>query len=112
MEPGVEITLSVELLVGILIGVGGPLLIWGYHLLSVVRETLKMHKEPEKFGFGTIKTNVLLQQSLQASTEFRRDYVSALKRLDFTIAELSHYTQWQIKRDTGEEAPPFVRAKG
>jgi len=60
-----------------------------------------MHKDPDKFGFGTHKTNELL-------TEQATQHRSAIDALTNTMKELTHYIRWATEQTTGKAPPPYV----
>lgn len=49
---------------------------------------IHMHENPDDFGFGTKRTNQIIEDNTRAMTA------------------LTHYIQWLIKDKSGHDAPP------
>ena len=102
-----------DLTLGLILGAGAPTLVWATRLFWLVNETHKMHvKAGGAKGFSTIETNKLHREHIDLTEKASSDFTNTIKRLDYTIAELSHFIQWLIKDRSGHEAPPYVRKKG
>ena len=91
MMVNVEIALAVAI----------PLVTWGVWLSwTVQRASIKivlleeMHNNADDYGFGTGKTNGLIQTNTRA------------------MLELSHYIRWAIKENSGKEPPPPLTTEG
>ena len=80
------------------IGIGLlPVLGWGlslmWNVLQIKRDNsrlLKMHEDPDSFGFGTGRTNQIIKENTRATQA------------------LTHYIQWLAKEQTGKTPPPPV----
>lgn len=104
-----QITISVELLLGLLIGAALPTLFWAWRMFSMTRQTRDMHLEPDEYGFGSGKIEALLTQNLETQAENQREYVKSNTALRYAFKELSHFMRWMVKENTGKEPPPYVR---
>lgn len=103
-----QVTLSIEFLFGILLGIFVPLLLWAWKMFSMTKRIEKMHEEPDEHGFGTVYTNQLLAEHMEKETESHRESISATKSLAYAIKELAHYIQWMGAQTTGKTPPPPV----
>jgi len=103
---------SSDMILGIALGVGVPMLGWAFRIFWLVNATHKMHLKPDEHGFGSATTEALLINHFKVEEGLQRDAVSATKALRFAIKELSHYTRWSVKQRTGKEPPPYVRDAG
>jgi len=106
------ITLSSDLGLGILLGIGIPSLLWAMRLFYLVKQTRDMHLAPDKYGFGSSNLKELLVANLETQEENQREYLQQASALRYAFKELSHYTRWSIKTRTGKEPPPYVRNDG
>lgn len=82
---------AVSIPIWVITGLAFGAVLWGVwikwtiqQVLSNVAELLKMHKDPDEYGFGS----------------------GAITDLDDTINELIHYMKWDIRQRTGKEPPP------
>lgn len=55
---------------------------------SKVSRLLNMHEDPDKYGFGTVETNKVIEANTAV------------------MNKLSHYVEWEIENRTGKKAPP------
>jgi hypothetical protein len=104
-----EITLSIDAIIGLLIGIVIPTILFFWRMHYISKKVHDMHVSPDDHGFGTQRTNALLIQHMDDEAEMHRESIHVTKRLDYTIKELSHYIQWGYKQVHGREAPPYVR---
>jgi hypothetical protein len=104
-----EVTISVDLLVGLLIGIGLPILLWGFRMFAMTKQMRDMHLEPDEHDFGTVITNELLRKNLEVQAAHQREYINSNKALRYAFKELSHFMRWMVKENTGKEPPPYVR---
>jgi len=51
---------------------------------------INMHENPDDYGFGTTRTNQIIEDNTRAMTA------------------LTHYIQWLVKEQTGHDAPPPI----
>lgn len=72
-----------------------PLLGWGIHIHIKINKIsgqsdrlVLMHEQPDEYGFGTYKTNKIIEANTRA------------------MHELTHYIKWLGKEQTGKEPPP------
>ena len=79
-----------------------PLVIWGYCVYQMIKKLLEMHESPDKYFFGTKKTNELILKS-------GREITTALTAHTHCLNELVHYTKWMAKiSNDGQDPPPHV----
>ena len=62
------------------------LMVW--HCLQICRELLVMHKDADRYGFGTVTMTKLIEHQ------------------DRSLRALVHYVKWFVQKQTGEEPPP------
>jgi len=101
---------TIETLFGVIAGVIIPTILFFWRLHYVSKRTHDMHLEPDKFGFGTAKTNELLIRHMDEEVTMHRESILATRELRDTIAELTHYVRWLHKSTNGKSAPPYVRS--
>lgn len=104
-----EVTISMDLLLGVVLGIFLPTLVWGIKMLSLSLQLRDMHLEPEEHGFGTSELHTALKEHLEADSAFHREYINSNKALRYAIKEMAHFMRWQAKERTGKEPPPYVR---
>lgn len=104
-----EITISTDLLLGLMLGGLVPSLLWAWKMFAMTKQTRDMVLEPDEHGFGSAECKTLLEQSLDAHEARDREYISSNKALRYAIKELTHFMQWMVKESTGKDAPPYVR---
>jgi len=73
----------------------GPALGWCIHMTLVagkqrddIRTLLEMLRKPDEYGFGTNRTNQIIEDNTRA------------------MQALTHYIQWLVKEQTGTTPPP------
>ncbi len=105
---------SLEGIVGLILGILIPALFWAWRVSAQQKKThscledlIEMHLD-ENSGFSNKKTNELLEKHMKQEQDMHRATVDALKALNRTIAELTHYIQWLTKQQIGKEPPPLV----
>jgi hypothetical protein len=89
---GDEITVSLEVAIGVVLGVIVPVLLyfWRMHSLASNHKTsLSDHIEKEE---------KFLEESLEET-----------KKVKYAIRELSHFSKWLAEMQTGKKPPPYVR---
>ncbi len=86
-----------------------PTLIWAWRVHATVKDTHKMHLNPDKYGFGTAKTNAMLAQHMTDELDMLNESLIVTRDVKHAIKELSHYARWAAKQQTGKEPPPYVR---
>ena len=81
--------------------VASPALGWAIHLTILmtkqredVRTLLEMHRKPDEYGFGTDRTNRIIEDNTRA------------------MEALTHYIQWLINEQTGSPPPPPLNPAG
>ena len=106
--------ISLEGIVGLIVGILIPVLFWAWRMMSVqkktqscVEELINMHLDEDSM-FSTKKTNELLENHMRQEEDMHRATVEALRALNRTIAELMHYIQWSTSQTLGKKAPPYV----
>ena len=104
-----EITISMDLLLGILLGILLPTLAWGIKMLSLSLQLRNMHLEPDEHGFGSSNLETALTEHLRNDVSFHQDYINSNKALRYAINEMAHFMRWMAKERTGKEPPPYVR---
>ena len=57
-------------------------------IIYYVKRLVNMHEEPDKYGFGTSKTNKVIEDNTRA------------------MQALTHYVLWEIENRTGTTPPP------
>lgn len=80
------------------LGVGTlPVIGFCVHVFIVLRQVgidtrrlIHMHEHADEYGFGTGKTNVVIEDNTRA------------------MRQLVHYIRWMAEKQTGERPPPFV----
>lgn len=73
----------------------GPGVGWAVHMTIVtlkqrddLRILVEMHRKPDDHGFGTTRTNRIIEDNTRA------------------MQALTHYIQWLVKQQTGTMPPP------
>jgi MFS superfamily sulfate permease-like transporter len=107
-----NITVSMDLVVGILLGIVVPTFLWALKMFSMVKQTRDMHLEPDEYGFGNDTTNKLLTEHFETEGQYHRQYIESNNALRHVVRELSHFMRWMVKESTGKEPPPYVRKNG
>lgn len=82
------ITISTDMMIGLVLGVALPCLFWALRVYSMVKHTREMHIQ---------------------TSEQQDDYHASIKSLRYAFKELSHFMRWMVKEQTGKEPPPYVR---
>lgn len=100
--------MSEDAWMGLAITFGSGALLWGMRVHWMIKRTLAMHQEPDRFGFGTTETNRLLRDYMAQENEMHRANTQALRDLNRVISELTYYIRWSTKQTTGNTPPPFV----
>ncbi len=90
-------------------GVGIPVVLWAARMYWITKKTLNMHLDPDKYGFGTGKTNILISQMMVHQEKSTDRIVDSSDSLRDSIRELSHYVKWDTKQRTGDMPPPYTR---
>lgn len=67
----------------------------GYWMLSLL---LAMHQDPERYGFGTISLNQLIQ-----------DNSATMSRLTDCVEDLATVLRWLVSKGEKDEPPPQLR---
>lgn len=62
-------------------------------------EMLKMHHNPDEYGFGTISLRATHERDQNRLEKLIDDNTRALR-------EVAHYIRWSIENTTGKKAPP------
>lgn len=62
-------------------------------------EMLKMHKDPDHYGFGTIKLSAVHERDQRRLEQLITDNTRAME-------EVAHYIRWSIEHSTGTKPPP------
>jgi len=105
-----NVMVSLDLVVGVIVGVLIPLVLFFWRIHHITTRTHEMHTNPDDYGFGSGKTNELIVEHMGKEEEMHRTAITATKRLDYTIKELTHYIRWGYKmQNHGKDAPPFIR---
>lgn len=71
----------------------------------------KMHLDEDSV-FSTTKTNDLLERHMRQEEDMHQANVLAIKELNRTIKELTHYVKWLTSQTVDKSAPPFVSEAG
>lgn len=89
---GDDITVSLELAIGVLLGFIIPILLyfWRMHRLAIE------HK-------------VTLEEHIQREEGFLDQTVTETSKVKYAVRELSHYMKWIAEEQTGKRPPPYVR---
>ena len=104
-----EMTVSTDLLLGLLLGVLLPAFVWGVRMFYMTKQLRNMHLDPDKHGFGTNGLYEALEEHFKVEDEFHREYIGSTNALRYAIKELSHFMRWMVKENTGKTPPPYVR---
>ncbi len=107
-----EVTVSIDLVIGVLLGVLVPSFIWAMRMFYMTKQLRDMHLDPEQYGFGSVETHEMLANHFKTEDEYHREYMDSNKILRNVIRELSHFMRWMVKESTGKEPPPYVRKNG
>ncbi len=107
-----DITVSIDLVVGIGLGILVPIIIWASRLFYMTKHLRDMHLDPDKYDFGSVTTHALLAEHFEAESDYHRAYIESNKALRHVVRELSHFMRWMVKESTGKEPPPYVRRNG
>jgi len=85
-----------------------PLLGWGISITFMLRaqredtkELVKMHRDPDQYGFGTGKTNKELGKS-------HTEMMECVNHNTHAIEALTHYIKWLAEKQIGETPPPPI----
>ncbi len=97
-----------ELWMAITLGIVIPVLVWCYRMHAMVKQTLAMHQNPDEHGFGTNRTNELLDKHMNQERDMHQATIDTMKALNRTTAELSHYIRWSTEQILGKKPPPFI----
>jgi len=92
---------ELEWIIGAVTAILLPTLIWCWRLHGMVKRTLEMHMDPDKHGFGTQKTNDLLEKNMMNGREMHQASIHALQSLDATIDRLGTFIEKLIEVQTG-----------
>jgi len=103
------IEISTDVLIGVVIGIVIPILLWGMKMYWMTKRNLNMHLDPEEYGFGSNSTNVLLEDLMEKQAVIHRENMASDKSSRYAIRELSHYVRWDTRQRMGKEPPPYVR---
>lgn len=107
-----EVTVSIDLVIGIVIGVLVPTFLWATKLYYMTKQLRDMHLDPDDHNFGSLTTHEMLEQHFETEMEYHRAYIESNTRLRHVVRELSHFMRWMVKESTGKEPPPYVRKNG
>ena len=77
---------SNEMIFGVVTVAVIPITIWGYKMFSMVKKLIEMHEDPEKYEFGTIETNKLIDAN-------NKELRSAAEEQTRQLKDLVHYTR-------------------
>ncbi len=108
-EGVIHLVVDLEILVGTVMAIIVPTLLFWWRLHGMAKRNLDMHLDPDNHGFGTTTTNGLLSQHMADEQDMHAESLAATKYLTHTIRELSHYVRWMAKEQMGKSPPPFVR---
>lgn len=103
-----EITLSTDMLIGLLIGVFVPTFLWALKMYSMTKHLRDMHLDPDAHGFGSDRLQTLLEENLEMLNAADRDCAESNKGLRYAIKELTHFMKWAVKESSGRNPPPYV----
>ena len=67
--------------------------------LSCHAEMINMHKNADKYGFGTVELRAMESRNQTLLENLIKDNTRALR-------EVSHYIRWSIENATGQKPPP------
>jgi uncharacterized protein (UPF0548 family) len=92
--------------IGFLLSVTIPAVGWAItiHLVLIavrrqVDRLVAMHEDPDRYGFGTSRTNELITNEVEDHHQLIRENTQAVKAL-------THYVRWLATHQTGKEPPP------
>jgi len=103
-----EVTLSVDFLIGAILGFGIPTLLWAVKMYSMTKQLRDMHLEPDAFNFGNIATHKMMADHFREEEDYHREFIESTKRTRYVIRELSHFMKWMVKTHTGQDPPPYI----
>ena len=83
-----------------------PIAIWFSRLKTMVKETHTMHLDPDKHGFGTNRTNELLEKHMRQENDMHQATIHIMEQLDKTIDRLAQFIEKLIEVQTGMPVPP------
>lgn len=104
-----DVKISTDLLIGLLLGIAVPYLIYCLRMFSMTKQMRNGLLEQAEHGFGSEHTRALLQENLEALAEYHRESTKSTTALRYAFKELSHFMKWMVKERTGKEPPPYVR---
>lgn len=107
-----EVTVSVDLIIGLALGVFVPLFLWASKMYYMTKQLRDMHLDPDQHDFGSLTTHEMLVEHFKTEMEYHQAYVESNTRLRYVVRELSHFMKWMVKENTGKEPPPYVRNNG
>lgn len=103
-----EITVSADMLIGLLIGIFVPTFIWALKMFSMTKQLRDMHLDPDTHGFGSGEIKDLLIENLEAQGHTDRECSESNKALRYAIKELTHFMKWAVEESSGRKPPPYV----
>jgi len=107
-----EVTVSIDLVIGILLGVLVPTFIWAMKMFYMTRQLRDMHLDPDEHDFGSKDTHAMLAEHFETEMAYHQQYIESNRALRHIVRELSHFMRWMVKESTGNEPPPYVRTNG
>jgi hypothetical protein len=107
-----EVTMSVDLIIGLALGVLVPLFLWASKMYYMTKQLRDMHLSPDEHDFGSNTTHDMLEAHFKTEAEYHQAYIDSNKALRYVVRELSHFMRWMVKQQTGVEPPPYVRKNG
>lgn len=104
-------TLTDDMVIALIIGVGAPLLLWSLRMYWMTHRILNLHLPPEvdEGGFGTKEIAEKLEAQTAMIDRSLSQSLASNNALKHSIRELSHYVRWDTKERTGNTPPPYVR---
>ena len=103
-----DVTLSSDLLIGIILGFFVPLLWWHIRIYLMTKQTRDMHLDPDLYGFGSGKVIKLLQDGLESAEDRQERQIKVNNGLTRSFRELVYYVRWSAEESTGKKPPPFI----
>ena len=102
---GGEVTISLGLALTIVLGIIVPVILYFWRMHNMVSHNHKKLAE----GQGHRLTQTILKNHMEEEEMYHRENLQETREIKHAIRELSHYSRWLAKHQTGEHPPPYVR---
>jgi hypothetical protein len=102
---GGEVTISIGLALTVMLGMVLPIVLYFWKVHNMVSDNHKKLNE----GLGHKATHTLLNKHMEEEENYHIENLQETKEIKHAIRELSHYSRWLAKHQSGETPPPYVR---